>query len=57
MILYYFIKSDNIEKGLKIPKIHIIIRKIAGQTKQWTKEKKDRMTNNDAQNIHIKLYI
>ncbi len=27
------------------------------QTTQWPKEKKDKRTNNDLQNIHIKLKI
>ena len=47
---------NNVKKSLKIPKSNQNPYIEEEQTTQWPK-KKDKRTNNDLQNIHIKLKI
>ena len=51
-----FSEQDKYKKSLKIPKV-IKIRKSKKDRQHNGKKKKDKGTNNDLQNIHIKLKI
>ena len=47
----------KVKKSLKIPKGNRNRKIEEEQTTQWPKEKVQKRTNNDLQNIHIKLWI
>ena len=51
-----FSEQDKYKKSLKIPKV-IKIRKSKKDRQHNGQKKKDKGTNNDLQNIHIKLKI
>jgi hypothetical protein len=51
------LKQDYVKKSLKIPKGNRNRKIEEEQTPQWPKEKVQKRTNNDLQNIHIKLKI